>query len=430
MPTEKLPEILGYRRLGGRVGIRNHVAIVYTTNCTEVVARKLYDRFPVGTQLFGYPEGCSYRDAPVEKIVAMAQHASYAAVLVVGLGCEGTDAGDLARRIGESGQTVESITIQSEGGDLRTVERGSRILASLLQHASVADRAPVPVSELVVGAECGGSDATSGLVANPLVGRVADRLIDEGGTYMHAEPHELMGCAGVLAARAVDENVARDVRAAIEEAERESFESGLFHIGFGNIEGGLTTIEEKSYGCLPRQVGIPATARGFARVRAAADGRLLSADRAVRVEDLLRRLGGRLAIRRLRRSSRLLHDRLRGDNRGTPSGDQGDGESGPDGPDPGQRRLRRNTDHAWRADPRGDGRRSLRGDDRRRGGEADEIRDLPPFRGVAAANAKAYAVSRKSITFSVTTRSIRSHARPEYAAVCAVIVTLSRRWNG
>ncbi len=98
MPTEKLPEILGYRRPGGRVGIRNHVAIVYTTNCAKVVARKLYDCFPVGTQLFGYPEGCSYRDAPVEKIVAMAQHASYEADLVVGLGCEGTDAGDLARR--------------------------------------------------------------------------------------------------------------------------------------------------------------------------------------------------------------------------------------------------------------------------------------------------------------------------------------------
>jgi len=267
MPTEKLPEILGYRRPDGHIGIRNHVAIIYTTNCSKVVASSLHDRFPVGTQLFGYPEGCSYRDAPVEKIVAMAQHTSYAAVLVVGLGCEGTDAGDLARRIEESGQTAESVTIQREGGDLRTIERGSRILASLLQQASLARREPIPVSDLVVGAECGGSDATSGLVANPLVGRVADRLIDEGGTYMHTEPHELMGCDDVLAARAVDESVARDARAAIEEAERESFEAGLFHIGFGNTEGGLTTIEEKSYGCLAKSGSRPlrGVLRGYGR---------------------------------------------------------------------------------------------------------------------------------------------------------------------
>jgi len=253
----ELPEILGFRRSDGRIGIRNHVAIVYTTNCAEVVARSLYDRFPVGTQVFGYPEGCSFRDAPVAKVAAMAHHSSYAAALVVGLGCEGTDAVELAERIAASGQTVEAIRIQSEGGDLKAIEKGSRILAGFLQHASVAARAPMPVSELVVGAECGGSDATSGLISNPLVGKVADRLIDAGGTYMHAEPHELMGCGEVLAARATDEDVACDVREAIEAAERESFEAGLFHIGYGNIEGGLTTIEEKSYGCLAKSGSRP-----------------------------------------------------------------------------------------------------------------------------------------------------------------------------
>jgi altronate dehydratase large subunit len=255
--ARKVPEILGYRRPDGSVGIRNHVAIVYTTNCSKVVAGSLHDRFPTGTQLFGYPEGCSFRDAPVAKIVAMAQHASYGGVLVVGLGCEGTEAGDLAFRIGESGQTVEAVTIQSEGGDLRAIEKASRVLVDLLQHASVAPRGLLPISELVVGAECGGSDATSGLVANPLVGKVADRLIDQGGTYMHTEPHELMGCGDVLAARAINEGVARDVRAAIEEAERESYASGTFQIGFGNIEGGLTTIEEKSYGCLAKSGSRP-----------------------------------------------------------------------------------------------------------------------------------------------------------------------------
>ncbi len=254
---KRLPEILGYRRPEGRIGIRNHVAIVYTTNCAEVVARRLSERFPVGTQLFGYPEGCSYREAPATKVAAIAQHSSYAAALVIGLGCEGTDAAGLAERIAESGQTAEAVTIQDEGGDLKAMERASRILADLLQHASVVRREPMDVSQLIVGSECGGSDATSGLVANPLVGAVADRLIDRGAAYMHAEPHELMGCGDVLASRAVNEDVARDVREAIDEAERESFEAGLFHIGYGNIEGGLTTIEEKSYGCLAKSGSRP-----------------------------------------------------------------------------------------------------------------------------------------------------------------------------
>jgi altronate dehydratase large subunit len=357
--TRKNPEILGYRRPNGAVGIRNHVAIVYTTNCSKVVARSLHDRFPAGTQLFGYPEGCSFRDAPVAKLVAMAQHASYAAVLVVGLGCEGTNAHELAARIAESGQTVEAVAIQFDGGDLKTAEKGSRILVTLLQHASVVPRELLPISELVVGAECGGSDATSGLVANPLVGKVADRLIDQGGTYMHTEPHELMGCGDVLAARAVDEGVARDVRAAIEEAERESFESGAFQIGFGNIEGGLTTIEEKSYGCLAKSGSRPL--QGVLRSYGRPPGKgyyLQVAPTASQTyygdsEDVSQfaACGAHLAFFKT------------------------------------GCRLRRDPDHARRANHRRDGRRALRGDDRRRRGEVDEVRDSSPLRGVADANA-------------------------------------------
>jgi altronate dehydratase large subunit len=176
---------------------------------------------------------------------------------VIGLGCEGTDAHQMAARIGESGIPSESLKIQEEGGDLRTIEKGSRILSRLLQHASISTRASMPISDLVIGSECGGSDATSGLVSNPLVGRAADRLIEAGATYMHAEPHELMGCGDVLAARAVNPDVAQEVREMIEAAEKESFDAGIFHIGHGNIEGGLTTIEEKSYGCLAKSGSHP-----------------------------------------------------------------------------------------------------------------------------------------------------------------------------
>ncbi len=262
-----MTEILGYRRPGGQLGIRNHVAIIYSTNCSLYVARALYDRYPVGTQLFGYPQGCRFREAPVQKLTAMAANPSFAGALVVGLGCEGTNARELARRLGESGKPCEAVVIQEEGGDLKTLEKASRILLGLLQHAAQTPRDILTERDLVVGGICGGSDATSGLVSNPLVGRIADRLVAHGGTYMHAEPHELMGCADVLAARAVSEDVAQDVRVAIEQAERESFESGSFHIGFGNIEGGLTTIEEKSYGCLAKSGSQPlrGVLRGYGR---------------------------------------------------------------------------------------------------------------------------------------------------------------------
>ena len=245
-------EILGYARPDGQVGIRNKVSIIFTTDCSRHVAQKLKTLFPEHTQLFGYPGGCSLIEGAFNKLVALGTHSASAAALVVGLGCEGTDAYDVAGAIAQSGRPVEAIKINECGGDLRTVEEGSRILAGLVQEASLSERAPMTPADLIVGAECGGSDATSGLASNPVVGAAADRLIDDGGTYMHSELSELLGCGEILAARAVDETVAEDVRAAIAEAEERSFASGRFSWGYGNIQGGLTSIEEKSYGALAK----------------------------------------------------------------------------------------------------------------------------------------------------------------------------------
>jgi len=245
-------EILGYLRPDGQVGIRNYVAIIYTVHCAYVVAEKLQRMFPVRTQLFGYPAGCHMRQPPVNKIIALGKHSSYAAALVVGLGCEGTNAHTIAEEISRSGKPVEAIVINQEGGDLKTIEKGARILMNLIQHASTAERVRMTPADLIVGQECGGSDATSGLASNPICGVAADLLIDAGGTYMHSEVSELMGCADILAARAINDQVAKEVREVIEEAERRSFEQGVFSWGYGNILGGLTSIEEKSYGCLAK----------------------------------------------------------------------------------------------------------------------------------------------------------------------------------
>jgi altronate dehydratase len=245
-------QILGYARPDGQIGIRNKVSIVFTTDCSRHVAQKLKTLFPERTQIFGYPGGCSLIEGAFNKLVALGTHSASAAALVVGLGCEGTDAYDVAEAIAQSGRPVEAIKINECGGDLRTVETGSRKLAALIQQASLTERVPMTPDDLIVGAECGGSDATSGLASNPVVGAAADRLIDDGGTYMHSELSELLGCGEILADRAINPEVADDVREAIADAERRSSESGRFSWGYGNIQGGLTSIEEKSYGALAK----------------------------------------------------------------------------------------------------------------------------------------------------------------------------------
>jgi altronate dehydratase large subunit len=245
-------DILGYQRPDGQIGIRNKVSIIFSTDCSRYVANKLYQLYPVGTQIFGYPGGCALRQGPFNKLVALGTHSSSAAALVIGLGCEGTDAYMLADEIAKSGRPAHAIKINEAGGDLKTIEQGSRILAQLLQHASQVERAPMTPADLIVGQECGGSDATSGLASNPITGVAADLLIEAGGTYMHSEVSELIGCADILAERAVNEQVAQDIRDAIGKAEQQSFASGRFSWGYGNILGGLTSIEEKSYGCLAK----------------------------------------------------------------------------------------------------------------------------------------------------------------------------------
>lgn len=245
-------EILGYERPDGQIGIRNKVSIIFSTDCSRFVAQKLRTLFPEGTQLFGYPGGCAFIEGAFHKLVALGTHSSSAAALVVGLGCEGTYANSVAEAIAATGRPAEAVKINEAGGDLRTIEIGSRILIRLLQVASQTPRAAMAPADLIVGTECGGSDATSGLSANPATGVVGDLLIDAGGTYMISELEELLGCSDILAARAVNDKVAAEVRSAIADAEVRSFASGRFAWGYGNITGGLTSIEEKSYGALAK----------------------------------------------------------------------------------------------------------------------------------------------------------------------------------
>jgi altronate dehydratase large subunit len=245
-------KILGYARPDGQIGIRNKVSIIYTVDCSRYVAQKLKMLFPEGTQIFGFPGGCAYVEGAYNKLVALGNHSSSAGALVVGLGCEGTNAYRVAEAIAQTGRPAEAIKINEAGGDIKLVEQGSRILVDLLTKASQTERTVMEPGDLVVGTECGGSDATSGLASNPITGVAGDLLVEAGGTYMIEELTELLGCGDILAERAVNKEVAQEVQTAIQEAEASSFASGRFSWGYGNIMGGLTSIEEKSYGALSK----------------------------------------------------------------------------------------------------------------------------------------------------------------------------------
>lgn len=160
----------------------------------------------------------------------------------------------MAARIAASGQTVEVLSIQREGGTLKTIAHGRELAYQLAAHLATQRQQPVPLGRLVLATECGGSDATSGLAANPVIGAVADRVVAAGGTVILSETTELMGAEHILARRAVDARVGQRIVEIVAAVEREALRLGADLRGTqptpGNVAGGLTTIEEKSLGCI------------------------------------------------------------------------------------------------------------------------------------------------------------------------------------
>ncbi len=174
------------------------------------------------------------------------------AVLVIALGCEQVVAQHLADAARRLGKPVEILAIQSEGGTVRSTEKGRLIAQSLAGTLSTQERVWCDVSELILSLKCGGSDYTSGLASNPTLGRVTDRLVELGGTAVLGEIAEIMGAEHLLASRASSPGTATQLIQIITRVETEARALGLDIRGTqpspGNIRGGLTTIEEKSLG--------------------------------------------------------------------------------------------------------------------------------------------------------------------------------------
>jgi altronate dehydratase large subunit len=250
-------EFLGYRRSDGKVGVRNHVLILSTVVCANEVAHRIKRRTP-SVAVATHPFGCGILGADFEQfkrtLVGFAKNPNVGALLVVGLGCEQVDAPSLAGEITKGGKLAEALLIQECGGIQRTVRRGVEAVKEMQAALAREERVPSPVSGLIMATECGGSDFSSGLTANPAVGFVSDRLIELGGTVILSETSEIIGAEHLLAARAIDEWVARRIYGIVERAEGNAVRAGVDIRGSqptpGNIRGGITTIEEKSLGCL------------------------------------------------------------------------------------------------------------------------------------------------------------------------------------
>ncbi|MGG1598288.1 UxaA family hydrolase [Paenibacillus naphthalenovorans] len=245
----------GYRRPDGRGGIRNHVLILPTIVCATQAAKHITELVQ-GTVSFIHQHGCAQVGVDYEQTfrtyVGMGTNPNVYGVVVLGLGCETHQARSIAGEIAKSGKPVEVVSIQDHGGTLYTVAEGARIAAKMVQDASALHREPFDLRELIVGTECGGSDACSGLSANPAVGVVSDMIVDHGGTSILAETTELIGAEHLLANRAVDDRVAKKVYEVIQAMESRAFKMGVdIRTGNpspGNIRGGLSSLEEKSLG--------------------------------------------------------------------------------------------------------------------------------------------------------------------------------------
>jgi len=248
----------GYRRSDGRLGIRNVTAVVYLVECARHVANQITQQFDHDSDvhLVGFP-GCFRNDYAQKLLEAICTHPNVGAVLICSLGCEGFDRVALQNRIEETNRPVKTIVIQDVGGTGAAIEAGQEWVRDALADLANIETEPMSFGDLVIGTICGGSDGTSGITANPAVGVAFDELVDRGARVIFEETGELMGCDALLEARAADQDVKDNIKAALDKAARHYADLGQPSFAPGNADGGLTTIEEKSYGAYAKSGSRP-----------------------------------------------------------------------------------------------------------------------------------------------------------------------------
>jgi altronate dehydratase large subunit len=259
-------EFLGFRRPDGRVGVRNHVLVLPTVVC----ANGVIERFERETQelplaLVTHQHGCGQfgddLSLTLRTLTGIVTNPNVGGVALVSLGCETNQPSPLAEAAERAGKLVETFSIQQEGGVSHTFDVVQKAVATMVRELSRMPREPAGAFELVVGLECGGSDAWSGITANPALGRAADILVEAGATVILAETPEAIGAEHLLAERAGDPLVAEQLRERVTAWEKQANSRGVDIRGaqpaVGNIAGGLSTIEEKSIGSLQKGGSTP-----------------------------------------------------------------------------------------------------------------------------------------------------------------------------
>jgi altronate hydrolase len=247
----------GYLRSDGRKGIRNVLVVAYLVECAHHVARAIAQSFPnQPVHLIGFP-GCYPNDYAFRMMRQLCTHPNVGGALLLSLGCESFNRAELARQIAATGRPGETLVIQNSGGTRCTVAAGERWVASALRQLGDVPRVAMGLNELVVGTICGGSDATSGITANPAAGRAFDLLAAQGAAVIFEETGELIGCEQIMAARAARLELGPEIIACVQKAERHYTTLGHGSFAPGNAEGGLTTQEEKSMGAYSKSGNSP-----------------------------------------------------------------------------------------------------------------------------------------------------------------------------
>lgn len=250
-------KIMGYRRENGQLGVRNHLLILPTSVCATDTCAKIADQVP-GAVYVPNQHGCcqigSDQEQTERTLCGFGMNANVGAVLVVGLGCDGIQADELAARIAVTKKPVQAITIQKCGGTLKAIARGGEIACAMAAELSTQVRVEGDINEIILGMECGGSDPTSGLASNPSIGYVSDKLVGMGGSSILSETTEVIGAEHLLAARYADKTQKEKFLAMVHNCEERAIKLGEdLRSGQptpGNKVGGLSTIEEKSLGCM------------------------------------------------------------------------------------------------------------------------------------------------------------------------------------
>lgn len=253
--ASSVPTFMGYVRENGDVGIRNDIFIVNTVGCVNKIAERLSAM--TGAICFPHPFGCSQlgEDHALTQLIlkGIVKHPNAGGVLVLGLGCENNNIEAFQKVLGAYDENrVRFLNCQDCEDE---IAEGAALIEGLREYAKKAVRSPVPLSRLRIGLKCGGSDGYSGITANPLVGRVSDRLISMGGSCVLTEVPEMFGAEHLLMARAENEEVFERIVTLINRFKAYYLRHGQViyeNPSPGNKQGGITTLEEKSLGCVQK----------------------------------------------------------------------------------------------------------------------------------------------------------------------------------